>query len=119
MKPFTATLLAAALALPGIAAPAMAQPQQHGQQEQSRYHQAQPQKKAAATPVRKQSYKTFRKGEKFDRRYARNYQVIDYRKYKKLPAPGKGYRYVRAGSDVLLIGTTSFKVYAVYSGLIR
>ncbi|MCJ2178109.1 RcnB family protein [Novosphingobium album (ex Hu et al. 2023)] len=118
MKTLTATLLAAALALPGLSAPAMAQqpkPQQHEQQKP----QAQSQKKATAKPAQKQTYKTFRKGEKFEQRYARNYQVIDYRKYKKLPAPKRGYRYVRAGSDVLLIGTTTFKIYAVYSGLIR
>lgn len=129
MKTFTATLLAAALIVPGLAAPAMAQQpkpqQQHEQQKQqsqaqkSQAQKSQGQKKTATKTVQKQSYKTFRKGDKFNRNYAKNYQVVDYRKYKKLPAPKRGYRYVRAGNDVLLIGTSSFKVYAVYSGLIR
>ncbi|WP_067734431.1 RcnB family protein [Novosphingobium naphthalenivorans] len=134
MKTFTATLLAAALIVPGLAAPAMAQQpkpqQQHEQQKQqsqtqksqaqkSQAQKPQGQKKTATKTVQKQSYKTFRKGDKFNRNYAKNYQVVDYRKYKKLPAPKRGYRYVRAGNDVLLIGTSSFKVYAVYSGLIR
>lgn len=120
MKKFTATLLAAALTLPGLAAPAMAQPQPQ-QQSHSQQTAKTTQKKAATNTktATKTSYKTFRKGDKFDRNRARNYQVIDYRKYKKLPAPRKGYRYVRAGSDVLLIGTSTFKVYAVYTGMIR
>ena len=117
MKKFTAALLAAALALPGLAAPAMAQQQQHSSQQSQNHGKAE--SKTTHKASAKTAYKTFKKGEKFDKNKARNYQVIDYRKYKKLPAPKKGYRYVRAGSDVLLIGTSSLKVYMVYSGLIR
>ena len=120
MKKFTAALLAAALALPGMAAPAMAQ-QQHSTQQhssQTQNHGTTVSKTAKKTST-KTSYKTFKKGEKFDKSKAKSYQVVDYRKYSKLPAPKKGYRYVRAGNDVLLIGTTSLKVYMVYSGLIR
>lgn len=65
------------------------------------------------------TYKTFRKGQKFDRRYARNYQVVDYHRYKRLKAPPRGYHYVRSGSDVLLVGVTSGIVAAVVSGMFR
>ncbi|MCT2398839.1 RcnB family protein [Novosphingobium mangrovi (ex Huang et al. 2023)] len=123
MRLFSAALIAASLAVSGMAAPAMAQQQKPPQQQSHNQNQNKgPSKSGQGTAKKvekKKVYKTFRKGEKFDRRYARNYQIVDYRKYKRLPAPRKGYRYVRAGSDVLLIGTSTFKVYAVYSGLIR
>lgn len=114
MKKFTAALLAAALTLPGLAAPAMAEQQHKSQPQQSQNHGQQVSKVAKT-----QSYKTFRKGDRFDSRYARNYRQIDYRKYKKLKAPPKGYRYVQSGSDILLIGTTSGIVASVLTGMIR
>lgn len=105
MRKFTATLLAATLVVPVFAAPAMAQP---GHQQQG--HSAQnhgPTKKAAPTPHR------FKKGEKFDRSRASNYQTVDYRKYRNVKAPPKGYHYVRSGNDLLLVGITSGIVAAV------
>jgi Ni/Co efflux regulator RcnB len=66
------------------------------------------------------TYKSFRKGQRFDRRYARNYQVVDYHRYgKRLKAPPRGYHYVRSGNDVLLVGVTSGIVAAVVSGVFR
>ncbi|MCJ2184894.1 RcnB family protein [Novosphingobium sp. 1949] len=114
MNKFTATLLAAALTLPMAAAPAMAQShQQPGHSQQASHHDD---KKASSHSASK-GYKSFKKGEKFDKSRARNYQVVNYKSFKKLPAPKRGYRYVRSGSNVLLIGTSSLKVYAVYPGL--
>ncbi|MBT0669790.1 RcnB family protein [Novosphingobium profundi] len=111
MNKFTATLMAASLALPAFAAPAMAAPQQHGQPNHGQ--------QVSQAAHKDNGYKSFKKGDKFDRNHARNYQVVDYKHFKKLPAPKRGYRYVRSGSDVLLIGTSSLKVYAVYGGLFR
>lgn len=62
---------------------------------------------------------TWRRGERFDRARARNYRVIDYRQYRGLRAPPRGYRYVRSGNDAVLIGVTSGIVAAVLSGVIR
>ncbi len=108
MNKLTVSLLAAALALPGTA---MAAPQQpsHG------HSQSQTSNKGHASSSK--GYKSFKKGEKFDKSRAKDYRVVDYKSFKKLPAPKRGYRYVRSGSDVLLIGTSSLKVYAVYNGL--
>lgn len=107
MKKFTAALIAAALVAPGLAAvPAMAQPARHDDH-----------RKTVVT--KKVTYKTFRKGERFDRSHARNYQVVDYRKYRNVKAPPRGYHYVRSGNDLLLVGVTSGIVSAVTAGMFR
>lgn len=106
MNKFTAALLAAAVTLPGlVAAPAMAQPAPR--------HDSHVQKKVVTKKV---TYKTFRKGDRFDRNHARNYQVVDYRRYRNVKAPPRGYHYVRSGNDMLLVGITSGIVASVISG---
>ncbi|WP_232494289.1 RcnB family protein [Novosphingobium kaempferiae] len=108
MKTFTTALLSAALLVPSLAAaPAMAAPR----------HEDRHVQKTVVT--KKVTYKTFRKGEKFDRRYARNYQTVDYRKYRNVKAPPRGYHYVRSGNDLLLVGITSGVIAAVTSGMFR
>ncbi|WP_395331015.1 RcnB family protein [Novosphingobium sp. BL-8H] len=110
MRKFTATLLTAALLVPGLAAPAMAQPghSQSGYPQQGHSTQNHgPSRKPAPAPHR------FQKGEKFDRSRATNYQTVDYRKYRNVKAPPRGYHYVRSGSDLLLVGITSGIVAAV------
>lgn len=107
MKKFTTALIAAALLAPTLsAAPALARDDhrpQHGH-----------------TVVKKKvTYKAFRKGDRFDRRYARNYQVVDYHRYRNLKAPPRGYHYVRSGNDVLLVALTSGVVASVLTGVIR
>lgn len=108
MRKFTATLLAAALIAPAVAAPAMAAPG-HSQGQSHAQNQRQ---QASKGPQ-------FRKGEKFDRSRATHYQVVDYRKYRNVKAPPKGYHYVRSGNDLLLVGLTSGIVAAVTSGMFR
>jgi Ni/Co efflux regulator RcnB len=62
---------------------------------------------------------SWRKGERFDGRYARNYRQIDYRQYRGLrPAP-RGYRYVQSGNDAVLVGITSGIVAAVFANILR
>ncbi|KMS53514.1 membrane protein [Novosphingobium barchaimii LL02] len=110
MKKFTAALIAAAIVVPTLAAaPAMAQPMRHDDHRGS-----------SKTVVTKQvTYKTFRKGERFDRNRARNYQQVDYRKYRNVKAPPRGYHYVRSGNDLLLVGITSGIISAVTTGMFR
>jgi Ni/Co efflux regulator RcnB len=115
MNKFTAALLATALVAPTLAAaPAMAQMgpghDQRHEDGRDRGHNAGPSK---------QSYRDFRKGQKFDRRYARNYEVIDYRKHRGFKAPPRGYHYVRSGNDILLVGITSGIVASVLAGQFR
>lgn len=108
MRKFTTTLLAAALIAPVVATPAMAAPGHSQSQSHSQNQRQQPGKGPQ-----------FRKGEKFDRNRATHYQVVDYRKYRNVKAPPKGYHYVRSGNDMLLVGVTSGIVAAVTSGMFR
>ncbi len=61
----------------------------------------------------------WRRGERFDYRRARNYQVLNnYRGY-RLKAPPRGYHYVRSGNDAVLIGITSGVIAGIFAGAIR
>jgi len=70
--------------------------------------------------VAKPNYRnSWRKGERFDSRQARNYRQIDYRQYRGLKAPPRGYRYVQSGNDAVLVGITSGIIAAVITNAIR
>lgn len=117
MKTFTATLLAAALIAPAMAAPALAAPN-HGSNHQPNN------RGSSHADARKDDRgqigsHQFRKGERFDRSRATHYQTVDYRKYRNVKAPPKGYHYVRSGNDLLLVGITSGIIAAVTSGMFR
>ncbi|MEN3746856.1 RcnB family protein [Sphingomonas sp. HF-S3] len=66
-------------------------------------------------------YRTsWRKGERFDYRQARNYRQVDYRSYHgRLKAPPRGYRYVQSGNDAVLVGITSGLIAAVFANVLR
>ncbi|KQM22261.1 RcnB family protein [Novosphingobium sp. Leaf2] len=128
MKTFTAALLAAATLSPILAAPAMAQMSQQRDDRDHRNDRGDDNRRgdnAGRGNDRRDNagasrgYRSFAKGQKFDSRYARNYQVVDYRKYRGVKAPPRGYRYVRSGNDLLLVGVTSNVVAAVTSGMFR
>ncbi|ODP36345.1 RcnB family protein [Sphingomonas turrisvirgatae] len=76
------------------------------------------QKTVRQTPVRYQ-HRNWKRGERFDSRYARNYRQIDYRQYRGLKAPPRGYRYVQSGNDAVLVGITSGIIAAVLANVIR
>jgi len=111
MHKFTATLLAAALVAPTVAAPAMAAPDRHTSSHADTSH--------SGSGHADKSPHQFRKGEKFDQSRATHYQAVDYRKYRNVKAPPRGYHYVRSGNDLLLVGITSGIVAAVTSGMFR
>ena len=57
-----------------------------------------------AQNYRAQQYRNFRQGDRFDSRYARNYQVVaNPRAYGLYTAP-RGQHWVRSGNDALLVG---------------
>lgn len=114
MKKFTAALVVAALVAPALGSvPAMAQAPRHDDRRgASQSHDSH-------GPTKAVTYKTFRKGERFDRSHARNYQQVDYRKYRNVKAPPRGYHYVRSGNDLLLVGVTSGIIAAVTAGMFR
>jgi len=61
----------------------------------------------------------WRRGERFDYRRARNYQVINnYRGY-RLRTPPRGYHYVRSGNDAVLVGVTSGIIAGIIAGAFR
>lgn len=64
-------------------------------------------------------YRNWKKGQRFDSRYARNYRQVDYRQYRNLKAPPRGYRYVQSGNDAVLVGITSGIVAAVFANMLR
>jgi Ni/Co efflux regulator RcnB len=129
MKKFTLAALAASLiASPILAtAPAAAAPQQRHttvvkhkpngkvvvkQVKQQRYQ-------AGRYDAGRTQYRNWKRGERFDNRYARNYRHIDYRQYRGLRAPPRGYRYVQSGNDAVLVGITSGIIAAVLANVIR
>lgn len=73
------------------------------------------------TVVRKAapSQRRWAKGQRFDRKYATNYRVVNnYRNY-RLSAPPRGYHWVRSGNDAVLIAIASGLIGAVIGNAIR
>lgn len=59
------------------------------------------------------------KGQRFDRRQATNYRVVNnYRDYRLSPPP-RGYQWVRSGNDAVMIALASGIIGAVIGGAIR
>ena len=69
--------------------------------------------------VRVQSgrYHQWNRGQRFDRRYASNYQVIGNYDYYRLGAPPRGYHYVRSGDDIILVAIASGIIGAVFASI--
>lgn len=61
----------------------------------------------------------WRRGDRFEPRFARNYAVIDHRRYRGLKAPPRGYRYVRSGNDAVLISIATGIVAAIVANAVR
>jgi Ni/Co efflux regulator RcnB len=59
------------------------------------------------------------KGQRFDRRQATNYRVINNYSGYRLNAPPRGYQWVQSGNDAVLIALTSGIIGAVIGGAIR
>lgn len=74
-------------------------------------------RRAPARPA----YRRWARGQRFDRRYAQNYRVVDWRRYRarRLYAPPRGYHWVRSGNDAVLVGLTTGLVAATIAGAIN
>lgn len=123
MKKFVLAAVAASMIASPVltAAPAAAQ-----QRHTTTVVKHKPNGKVVVKQVKKQSYhparieyRNWKRGQRFDSRYARNYRQIDYRHYRGLKAPPRGYRYVQSGNDAVLVGITSGIVAAVIANIIR
>ena len=60
------------------------------------------------------------KGQRFDRRYASNYRVVDYRQYRNqhLYAPPRGYEWHQSGNDAVLVSVATGLIGAVLGGVL-
>lgn len=126
MKKFVLSLVATSVALTPMMASAAAAPQHYRGQEASRTvvkHKANGRVVVKQTNVRRgqaqQQHRSWKRGERFDNRYAQNYRQIDYRQYRGLKAAPRGYRYVQSGNDAVLVGITSGIIAAVFANMIR
>ncbi len=105
--------------IPAIAALALIVP---GTVQARDYRHDRPDRRTHVTKVVKVHKTTKRKwqrGQRFDRRYATNYRQVDYRQYRGLRAPPRGYQYVQSGNDVLLVAIASGVIGAVIGGLVN
>ena len=66
----------------------------------------------------KQNHRNWSKGQKFDRRYATNYRVINNPRDYRLSTAPRGYQWVRSGNDAVLIAITSGLIGAVIGNAI-
>jgi len=72
--------------------------------------------RAVTKPVAKASQveaRKWRKGERFESRYARNYRVIENPRAYRLSNAPNGYRWVQSGNDAILVAITSGIIGAV------
>jgi Ni/Co efflux regulator RcnB len=127
MKKFILGLVAASIA----ATPAMAAaaPQHRGYEAERTVVRERPNGSVVVRHTEQRGYgyqnnrgyqnRNWQRGQRFDSRYARNYRQIDYRQYRGLRAPPRGYRYVQSGNDALLVGITSGIIGTVFANLIR
>ena len=103
--------LAAASTLIGLPAAANAQDYRHDDH-RGRVEQRHDQRNVTQR-YQAQRYRDFRQGERFDARYARNYQVIGNPRADRLRNAPRGQHWVRSGNSALLVGLTSGIVAAV------
>ena len=66
----------------------------------------------------RQNHRNWSKGQRFDRRYATNYRVIDNPRAYRLSNAPRGYQWVRSGNDAVLIAVTSGIIGAVIGNAI-
>lgn len=121
MKKIFLGLAAASVAVTPVVASAAPAPQHRGYQAQ---HTVVKHRPNGTVVVKKNTryapqYRSWNRGDRFDNRYARNYRQIDYRAYRGLRAPPRGYRYVQSGNDAVLVGIASGLVAAVFANMIR
>jgi Ni/Co efflux regulator RcnB len=111
MKKFIIAALAASV----VTAPVMAAPWD-GHNDRGRMEQRHDNR---GTQEQRFGHRQWQRGQRFDRRYAPNYQVIAApHSYHLRPAP-RGYHWVRSGNDAVLIGVTTGIIASVLANAIR
>ena len=112
--------LIAAVAASVIATPAAAAPRyDHGQTRVVKTVKVKPHRTVTVRKTVKHqraNYRHWAKGQRFDRRYANNYRVVNYRYNQRLYAPPRGYQWVQSGNDAVLVALASGLIGAVIGG---
>lgn len=70
----------------------------------------------AQTKAKSKAHK-FNKGERFERSRAVNYRRVDHREHARLSAAPRGYTWVRAGNDALLVRLSNNIVIRIVSDI--
>ena len=73
--------------------------------------------KAPAAQRSSNSGHKFAKGQRFERSKASNYRRLDYRQHRQLSAPPRGYVWVRAGNDALLVRLSNNLIMRIVVGI--
>ena len=115
MKKFLMVLAATTMAVAPLATTSANAAPKHKVEKTVQYNHG---KRTVATKstVQKPKYNQQRqwaKGQKFDRRYAANYRVINNPRSHKLNSAPQGYQWVQSGNDAVLIAITSGLIGAV------
>lgn len=111
-------LILAAAAASMFATPVLAAPQ-HGPAKPAQHGRTVVVTKTVK-PAPVPQYRSWKKGQRFDSRYARNYRQLDYRSFHgRLKAPPRGYRYVQSGNDVVLVSIFGGIIGAVFANLVH
>lgn len=122
MKKFVLAAVAASVAVSPIlaAAPAAAAPAQQTRTVVKHKPNGKVVVKKTVKKAPQQRYRTsWKRGERFDYRQARNYRQIDYRHYRGLKVPPRGYRYVQSGNDIVMVSIASGIIGAIFGNMIR
>jgi Ni/Co efflux regulator RcnB len=123
MKKFILSAIAVSMVASPLAATAASAGQYQPQQRHETVIRHQPGKTIVVQRDYRQSrpqYRnSWRKGERFDYRQARNYRVVNDYRGRHLKAPPRGYRYVQSGNDALLVGISSGVIAAILTGALR
>lgn len=126
-KIILSAVAAAVIASPMLAAPAMAAPVRHEKVVRHQPGRTVVVKRTVRqapnyrTVNQRANYRHWAKGQRFDRRYAQNYRVVDYRQYRGrgLYAPPRGYQWAQSGNDAVLVAVASGLIGAVIGGAIN
>ena len=108
MKKIALALAGASVALSGLAATPASAADFGRHNDRGRYEQTH--KRVIVKRVVKKNRvqaRRWKRGERFDRRYASNYRVISNPYAYHLRAAPRGYRWVQSGNDAVLIAITS------------
>lgn len=122
MKKFLTNLASGALIAATVLSPLASADAQARPGERTVIHQSVqqgPRHVTVTKTVVRTDHRNWRKGERFDRRYASNYRVIERPRDYRLSNAPRGYHWVRSGDDAVLVAISSGIIGAVIGNAIR